>query len=120
MINLPASTIDIGSMLSQENAKQREENQTMLLKIISSLCFLARQGLALRDDGREDDGNFIQLLKSNCGEGSIVTEWLSRRSNKYTSHEIQNEILTAIYVQSHLKRHYFLCANLTVHYDHGG
>ena len=77
MITLLASTIDIGSMLSQENANQRDKNRTMLLKIISTLCFVARRGLALRGDGSEDDGNFIQLLKLNCGEGTIVTEWLS-------------------------------------------
>ncbi len=36
----------------------------MLIKIISSIRFLARQGLTLRGDGSEElDSNFYQMLK---------------------------------------------------------
>ena len=51
MLTLPAITKDIGTLLSQENATQRDENRMMLLKIMYALRFLAHQGLALRGDG---------------------------------------------------------------------
>lgn len=93
MITLPATTKDVGALLSQENVKQKDENRRMLLKIISSLRFLAQQSLALGGDGTEDDGNFMQLLKLDSAEDPAITEWLSKRMNKYTSHEVQNGLL---------------------------
>ena len=39
----------------------------------------------------ESDGNFIQLLKLE--DDQAVVDWLQRKCNKYTSHEVQNEIL---------------------------
>ena len=45
------------------HAKEKEENRKMFLKILSSIRYLARQGLPLRGDGDEQDGNFLQLLK---------------------------------------------------------
>ena len=61
-ITLPATTGNIAGMLSQEVMKAKAHNRSMLLKIMSSLQFLARQGLHLRGDGKED-GNFMQVLK---------------------------------------------------------
>ncbi len=52
-ITLPASTGNIAEILSREVMKEKEQNRTMLLKIISSIRFLARQGLPLRGDGKE-------------------------------------------------------------------
>lgn len=63
LITLPATTKDIGEQLVQQHAKERECNQRMWLKIISSIRYLARQGLAPRGNGDEEDGNFFQLLK---------------------------------------------------------
>ena len=60
----------------------------MLLKIISSLRYLARQGLPIRGDGNEKDCNLVQLL--------LMFEWLEWRYNKYTSPEIQNELLSVM------------------------
>ena len=47
---------------------------------------------ALRGDGDESDGNFLQLLTFLDDDGT-VNDWLKRKQNKYTSHEIQNELL---------------------------
>ena len=58
--------------------------------------FLARQGLAMRGDGAgEPDSNFLQLvqLRSEDGEDGKLADWMKRKSSKYTSHEIQNEML---------------------------
>ena len=64
----------------------------MLLKIISCIRYLARQGLALRGGG-DEDGNFMQLLKVKEEDDPAVLEWLKQKSNKYTTHEIQNDLV---------------------------
>lgn len=98
VIDLPSTTTDVGVQLSKQFASETEESRRMLLKIISCVTYLARQGLAYRGDGDESDGNFIQLLKLH---DSSATHWLQRKCNKYTSHEIQNEIIRilALHVQ---------------------
>ncbi len=44
---------------------------------------------------REIEGNFTQLLKLRASDESSVhlNTWLKRKSDKYTSHDIQNEML---------------------------
>ena len=93
VITLPATTKDVGELLVQQHAKEKECNRKMLLKILASIRYLARQGLALRGDGDEDDGNFLQLLKLKGEDDPAMLEWLKRKVNKYTSHEIQNDII---------------------------
>lgn len=58
-----------------------------------------RQGLALRGDGDERDSNFFQLLKARGNNYIDFMQWLEKKI-KYTSHDIQNEIvkLMALYV----------------------
>jgi len=67
-----------------------------LLKVVSCICYLARQSLALRGDGDEQDGNFMQLLKLKGEDDPAVINWLQKKINKYTSHEIQNGILNTM------------------------
>lgn len=64
----------------------------MLVTIIRSVEYLARQGLALRGHS-SDEGNFIQLLKFLGESDPAVNAWLARDREKYISGEIQNEIL---------------------------
>ena len=71
----------------------------MLLKIISSIRFLGRQGLALRGDKKEDDGNFMQMLNVKAEDDPRLLDWLKKKINKYTSHDIQNEILKLMAVR---------------------
>ena len=93
MLKLPATTKDIGEQLSQQHAKEKESNRKMLLKILSSIKYLARQGLALRGDGDEADSNFLQFLQLKAEEDPAVIEWLKRKTGKYTSPEVQNDLL---------------------------
>ena len=93
LITLPVTTKDGGEQLVQQHSKEKEYNREMLLKIMSSIRYLARQGLALRGDGDEDDGNFLQLLKLKGEDDPAMLEWVKRKVNKYTSHEIQNDIV---------------------------
>ena len=85
---------DVGEMLSKEHANQKAENRTCLLKILSNLQFLSRQGLPLRGDGtNEDDSNFKQLLKLRALDDPVINTWLEKKRDKYVSHDIQNELL---------------------------
>ena len=61
VLTLPATTPDIAEMLSSTLAREKEANRHCLFKVMSSLKFLARQGIAMR--GHDDrDGNFYQLV----------------------------------------------------------
>ena len=93
LFTLPATTRDIGEALSAAHAEEKLENCKCLLKILSNLRFLARQSCAIRGDGDEGDSNFIQLFKLRGEDDPKVFEWMMKRSNKYTSHEMQNEML---------------------------
>lgn len=91
IISLPVTTMDIGAHLSKQYAQEKELNRKMLIKILSCIQFLDRQGLPLRGHGDDSDGNLLQLLKYQGG--SEIEDWLQRKTSKYTSHEIQNSFL---------------------------
>ena len=76
MITLPNTTIDIGEQLVKQHAKEKECNRRMLLKIISSIRYLAQQGLPFRGDGDEADANFLQLLKLKGEDDPEILQWL--------------------------------------------
>ncbi|KAL5475102.1 hypothetical protein EMCRGX_G027157 [Ephydatia muelleri] len=65
----------------------------MLIKILSCLQLLARQGIPIRGDGDDSESNFIQLLKLSGQGDAKMDEWLKKKTDKYTSHDIQNELL---------------------------
>ena len=91
VITLPATTRHIGVQLSEQYAKEMEQNRSMLMKILSCIKGLTRQGLPLRGDGDETDGNFLYFL--SLGADDVTLDWLRKKCNKYTSHEVQNEII---------------------------
>ena len=84
---------DVREMMSREEASRMELNRQCLMKIIETLQFIGRQGLALRGDSDDEDSNFIQLLKLRGKDVPDLIEWIKRKKNKFTSHDIQNEIL---------------------------
>lgn len=93
IIRLPATTIHIGVHLSQQYALEMEKNKRMLLKVLSSIRFLSRQGLALRGHDDDGDGNLIQVLRLLGEDDGEIREWLQKKSNKYTSPGIQNDLI---------------------------
>ena len=58
LIVLPLCTKDVGELQSQEHEAEKARNREMLLLVLQSVQFLARQGLPLRGDRNESDGNF--------------------------------------------------------------
>ena len=51
----------ITAQLNSQAKREQKENRDMLLKQLSSLRYLARQGLAIRGHS-EKEGNLMQLL----------------------------------------------------------
>ena len=60
------------------------------------MCFLATQGIALRGNLNESDGNFTQLLRLKAVDQLHLLTWLEYKTDKYTSPRVQNEILTVM------------------------
>ena len=86
-------------MLSKQAATQKEQNRQYLLKVLSSIRFLTRQGLPLHCDGDETDSNLHQLLVLRGEDYTAIHQFLGREQLKYTSHEVQNEFLSIMALQ---------------------
>ncbi len=82
----------MGAFLSKTHKLNKEIARDMLKIILSSMRYLARQGLAMR---RKDPGesNIIQLLKMRSEDNPTLANWLKKNSNTFTSPENQNEML---------------------------
>ncbi|XP_049796005.1 uncharacterized protein LOC126212619 [Schistocerca nitens] len=86
------SNVNVFSQISKEKLTQMKENRACLLKIISSLRYLAVQRVAI--PGRTDEtSNFDNLLRLRCEDNQLLLIWLQRETYKWTSHDVQNEIL---------------------------
>ena len=57
MVTLPSTTPDVGKLLSKQCATDKQNNRHCLFEIIRCIRFLCRQGLALRCDDDDQDGN---------------------------------------------------------------
>ena len=94
-----ASRVDVADMLSKQAATEKQQNRQYLLKVLSSIRFLARQGLPLHGDGDETDSNLHQLLVLRGEDYSPINQFLERQQLKYTAHEVQNELLSIMALQ---------------------
>ena len=81
IITLPATTIHIGTQLSRQLALTM--NMSMLLKILSSMTC---QGLPFHGQNDDSDSNLEASRKGTF-------DWLQRKTNEYTSHEIQKRLM---------------------------
>ena len=99
MVTLPSTTRDVGEQLSQQYTSQKQINREALHQIISCLKFLCRQGLPIRGDGKEVDGNFQQLLRMKAEEDPKLARWLKRKEDVYTSPDVQNEVIKVMGLQ---------------------
>ena len=92
-IDLPRTCPDVGEMLSSQHSQLKKENRECLLKILSNLKFLARQGIPLRGDAGDAHSNFMQLMKMQARDDPSLAQWLEKKTDKYVSHDVQNELL---------------------------
>ena len=99
----PKEIHPIDEMLNEQHKAEKAVNRRMFLRILHNLRFLARQGLPLRGCEGDTDSNFLQLLCLQQVDFPEIMPWLSRKTNKYTSHDIQNECLQLMAL--HILRH---------------
>ena len=85
------SSQPVEAALSEQTADEQATARKCLATIITTVQYLARQGLALRGK-YNDDGNFKQLLKVRSLDAKYLEAWLSRKVDM-TSWATQNEIL---------------------------
>jgi len=93
VVTLSQTHRDIGEMLSTSHASEKAVNRQCMMKVAQNIRFLARQGLSLRGDGTEDNSNFNQLLRLRALDDPNLLTWVQKKAEKYTSPEIQNELL---------------------------
>ena len=79
-------------MSSDAAKKTMESNRICFIKVIECLQYLARQGQAMQGN-TDDESNFIQLLKLRGKDQPLLLKWLERKEDRYTSHDIQNEVI---------------------------
>ena len=91
--------VDIGELLDRQIATEKRANREYLLKVLSTIRFLARQGLSLRGSGDESDSNLLQLLLLRADDFPAIAKYLERKQLKYVSHDVQNEFLSIMALQ---------------------
>ena len=90
---LPKCAKDIGESVSSQIQREKEQNRENFLKIVSAIKYLARQGLAMRGHYDDRDSNFMQLLFFAAERDRDLRDWLNRKTDKFTSPVIQNELI---------------------------
>ena len=93
VVEITQSVRDIGEPMWEGLAAEKQENRAMLRIILQNTKYLARQGLPLRGHGDDTESNFQQLLKLRVEDVTTLADWRERKTNKYTSPEIQNEMI---------------------------
>ncbi|XP_068225569.1 zinc finger MYM-type protein 1-like [Palaemon carinicauda] len=84
----------ISSQLSSQLLHDQHQSRAALIKIITTLKYLAEQGLAIRGHETSED-NFEKLLQLRAEDDKKLKVWLSNKVS-YTSVPIQNDILKTI------------------------
>ena len=85
---------NIGEMFSDTFSQEKYENHQILLQILENVHFLYWRGLPLKGD--EKEGNFYQLLMHSSKADNRITEWLKKKTGKYTHPSTENEFIKII------------------------
>ena len=100
MLETALTTKDIAEQLSSQHEAEKLTRRKNLLKILSSVRYLARQGLPLRGDGDDKNSNFYRLLVTRGEDDPELLRWIEQKhGRKYISHEMQNEMLKVMALQ---------------------
>ena len=89
-----ASSTHVGAQLNAQHLLDQKHHQRMLAKLLSSIRFLARQGLPLHghhEDVNSLDDNLYKLLLLRAEDCPQLKSWVLRK--EYTSPDIINEII---------------------------
>ena len=97
-----ASKCNIAQTMCLANQFQQKKARSCLKNIVTTLKFLARQGLSIRGSDSDENSNFQQALKMRSKDVPELAEWLEGRY-KWTSPLIQNEMLKLLAREVSLK-----------------
>ena len=83
VISPQTSLDDVDVLLSRSVAQEKEDNQNMLLTIISTLKYIGRQSSSARgtwcgETGNEKNSNFYQLLLLRSLDNAKILKWLEK------------------------------------------
>lgn len=92
-LKIPVECKDIKSSIGCQVESEQSKCRDALMVILSNLRFLARQGLPFRGNSNDENSNFKQINKLRAEDSVSFQEWLNRKSDKYDSPAIQNELL---------------------------
>ena len=97
-INTSLTSCDIVDLTSTRMYLERKNKRKMLLKIFSNvqLLTLAFRGNWNEKAGAESESNSLQLLMLRSLDNSSIADWLKRKSDKFTSPAIQNEMISVM------------------------
>jgi hypothetical protein len=81
-----------------QEAKDKQENKEVIKILLDIVRTLAHQNMAFRGDGKEEDGNFCQIVRLVSRHCPLLQRWIeSKRSRSYhvtyMSPESQNEMI---------------------------
>ena len=93
MVTVPKTMKDLGECLSSQHAKDISERWHENIEKIAEYYFPCLSRSSLRGDGNEDDSSYIQLLNLRAIDNLRIIEWCQKKSDKYMSPVVQNQIL---------------------------
>ena len=83
-VEVPSSTDDIVGTVTKNLLEIQQKDLSALMKILSIICYLARQRLPLRCHN-DSESNFCQLLLLRAEDDSNFQEWLHKETNQFIS-----------------------------------
>ena len=71
--------LDVGKLLTSKSENEVAYNRKAMLKLMSILLFLARQGLPLRGAGDDQNSNFTQINLLRGEDDPEFITWLNKK-----------------------------------------
>ena len=85
-----SAKVGVAGTLGKQLKETREIRRMCLLKQLSSMRYLARQGLHIRGQGDDSNSNLIQLMLTRAEDISQLSQWI--KNGKYLRHQFVNEL----------------------------
>ena len=95
-ITLHPTTKDAGEHISSAREEDKANNRKAIMNMLSNTRFLCRRGMPLRGDGDGNNSNFTQIVHLRTKDKSALSTWLVKKSNKFTSRQMKNKMLTVM------------------------
>ena len=123
-ITLHVTTKDASEHIPSAREEDKANNRKAIMKMLSNIRFLARQGIPLRGDGDGNNSNFTQIVHLRTKDNSALSAWSVKKTNKCVhlqAHAKQDadsngtrlEVLTYVAASLHSSPFYSIMADET-------